>query len=158
MTISKRNGEMAIGIGLAVLGVVWFVMALDYEVGPVSQPGPGFFPAGLSILLTCAGVWVAANAATRHAGADPDMADVESESIEFGGRGFLSAIASLIFVTAFLERLGVLIVTGALLALLFRQFGGYRWYYALAGGIVGSLLIYLFFVNLLGVRLPMSPE
>lgn len=156
MEMSKRPGEIAIGVGLVAIGVIWGCVALTYDLGSLSQPGPGFFPAGLSFFLACTGAWVVANAAAQKTSDRPAEADREQDGrVTFGSAGFVSAVASLVFIAVFLEYLGFMIVTGVTVTIMLRQFGGYRWPVALAGGVATAVISYFFFVTALGVRLPM---
>jgi hypothetical protein len=59
----RVNHDQAAGVALAVLGMYIAVAARDYPFGTIAEPGPGFLPFVLGVMLAACGVVLAIAAA-----------------------------------------------------------------------------------------------
>lgn len=62
MKVRLSQGDAIIGLILCGLGLWWLRMSLTLGVGTWAEPGPGFFPAAISVALAVGGLGCAIRA------------------------------------------------------------------------------------------------
>jgi hypothetical protein len=140
----------------AISGAVFLALALgvvagarSLPLGRLSQPGPGFFPLGLALLL--AGL----SAALLIRGLRRPGADIASLWPDRQGAGRVALVgAALIGYVAVVDVTGYLLTTGALFLVIIRVLGGRSWTAAAVASAAGSAASYLLFARVLRVAVP----
>ena len=127
------------------------VKSLEAGIGTFRSPGSGFFPfwAGiifgiLALVLAARGLFV------RHRAIEPE----EPESMERRWSKIGLVLLSLFLYAFLLERVGFLIMTSALLTLLFGMVGKSKLWVRIASALVTAGLSYVVFYIFLNVPLP----
>ncbi len=143
--MKARRGEAVVAAALLALAVYVGVAATRMPRGTLALPGPGFFPAGLAVLLGVAAVGLLARV-----GLGPAI----DEAVALG-RGHVGTIlASLAGVALLLERLGFLVTLSLFLLVLFRALSPLGWVRSAVAAVATTVAAYLFFHTVLGVSLP----
>jgi putative tricarboxylic transport membrane protein len=140
----------------AISGAVFLALALavvagsrSLEFGRLSQPGPGFFPLVLALLLAVL------SAALLIRGLRRPGADVSSLWPDRAGAGRVLVVAGALFAyVALVDVAGYLLTTAALFLVLIRVGGGQSWAAAAVASAAGSASSYLLFARALRVALP----
>ena len=130
---------------LALYGVVSSALM---PMGRLHEPGPGFFPLALSLILLILsglGVVSARLSAQDLARSEPFWGDLKTPA--------KIVLATALAVFAF-EPAGFLLTSSCFLVLLFIWVSRYPWWKALLFGIAGGLAGWFCFVKLLGVPMP----
>ena len=128
---------------LLAVGVVAVIGSRGLGLGELTAPGPGLWPFIVSLLLT--------GTAAALVLLDP------AEDYEPWTRGTVRIIAGLVSLGVFIllfQTLGFVVAAFLMLLLWLRVFGGesWRWSVGLAAG--GAAVLYLLFVEALGVPFP----
>jgi hypothetical protein len=138
-----------IGCALWILFSLWAVhSSFTLGIGALRSPGPGFFPfwAGIGLALF-AGVLLLRTPANEPFPAQ--RADREGARPKTP----LAVIATLVLYCLLLEKLGYLLATAGLMAVLF-SLGRMKPRTMVMGSLTASLFSYLLFSHLLGTPLP----
>jgi putative tricarboxylic transport membrane protein len=140
--------ERRAGIFLVLLGVaVMYYAVVNLSLGSLTQPGPGLFPfisgAGITILST---VWILINL----------KFEIKSEPLWEKGELLLPLIAALIIIlyAALMDTLGYILSTVAFLVAWQYFIEREKWVKTALITIIGTVVMYLLFANLLSVPLP----
>ena len=148
---THRAVELGAVICLLLLGVVLLSEAI--ELGPgwgESGPQPGFFPFVLTVLMTLGSLGVLYVNVYRQ----PDLRPFFEVSQEVTD---LLRVAVPIGVTIVLIRwLGIYAGAGLYLAFFMAWYGRFRWYEALAGGILLPVIMWLTLRVGFNIPMPMS--
>jgi putative tricarboxylic transport membrane protein len=117
-------------------------------LGTLRDPGPGFllFWVGLCILALAAVVLV--NAWRAPAAAGPGF------RLGGGHARLLLVLGALVAYAWLLERLGFLLTTALVLVFLFKAVEPQRWWVAIVGGVLSTLVAWVVFRLWLGAQLP----
>jgi hypothetical protein len=129
----RLNRDQSAGLALAALGLYVAVAAHDYPFGSVAQPGPGFVPFALGVMLAvCGGVLAigAAFAAPQGSVAFRDLphalvilAVLAAAAFSIERIGFRTlVVAMLLFFLLVIERRSVLIAVPLALGVAFGAF------------------------------------
>jgi putative tricarboxylic transport membrane protein len=154
--------ELWSGGALLLLALVTLVHSTRLDIGSVARPGPGFFPIVLSAALGVVAVALLLTAwSGRHRdrplgeGVRPasDGPDAEASHRTRPWR-LVTTIGALVIYIVVFERLGFILATIGLLALLFGALARYRWPVAIVAGVFVALAAHLVFDAWLQVRLP----
>ena len=144
--------DLAAGGALLLIAIGAFVAGRSLAWGTVTQPGPGFFPLTLAVLL--AGLSLAL--LTR--GAREPGADLRARWADRAGRRrVLLMTATLLGYVSLVGTLGYLLTTAGLFVVMVRWVGSRGWTATLFTGAIGSAGSYLLFGWLLRVNLPAGP-
>jgi hypothetical protein len=148
LTTSKRKGE--IGVAAALGGIAGFLIltAARMPLGTTVMPGPGVMPLGIGMGLAATAIALLAAALKRRRDA--------SETVRFGSRDILVAIAGLAWASLLFEALGFFLCLGIFLLALVKEFGRPSWIKSLAFAVLAVGSAYWFFAILLGVSLPLG--
>lgn len=143
--INARRGEAASAIALGAVGAFFAWHGSRLSFGTLAEPGPGFFPLMLGVvLIACA----AALLWRRRAISATTM------GTEFAHRDVVIAYLVLLAVPLGFERLGAGVTLAAFVALLLMALDRMAWWRAALGAIVGVSVLWYVFKHLLGVQLP----
>lgn len=139
------SGVMFIGVGASF---AWG--ALNYKFGSSAQPGPGYFPFGLGLLLTLLGALVLFKSLT-----------VESHDGDpigtFAWRPMLLILGAVALFGFTLPRLGLLLALPLLVLVSSFASSEFRLRDALLNALVLTALSWLVFVKGLGLTIPLLP-
>jgi hypothetical protein len=140
------------GAAAAALGVVTVALASGLSEGTATGgPGTRFLPAILGGLMVLLGAMIAFGPArVRPAGPAPAG---EADAGRSDGRA-LATVAVMGAYTLLLDRLGFLLATTALLAVLVRMYGERRWTVVLGVAVCATGAAYGLFAGWLKVPLP----
>lgn len=151
MLETKRSGNIASGAFLALLGLVAIWASTSIGEGAGGHLHPRTFPMLIGVLLLVGGGWLAVSgAAARTAGKPIDWPDAK------GWRLWLTALAGLVLFVGLSLPLGFLVCSFLFVAAFIRYFGRYRPAVALAWAVGVTLFIYVVFIRLLELTLPMG--
>ena len=148
---THRAVEFGVVICLLVLSVVLLLESI--ELGPgwgESGPQPGFFPFVLTIAMILGTLGVFYANVYREPNQHPFF-EVSQEVQD------LLRVGIPIFVAIVLVRwLGIYVASGLYLALFMAWYGRFRWYQALAGGILLPTIMWLTLREGFNIPMPMS--
>jgi len=144
--VSARRGEGAVAGCLVLVAAYILYTAWAMPSGTGGQPGPGFVPFGIGLVLLVSGLALLVRA---WRGAAP-----AASAVELGHARIWVTLAALVAAAYALEPVGYLITSALLLGVLLRAYGPVRWPVTIAGAVVGAGASWLFFDTLLGVSLP----
>jgi putative tricarboxylic transport membrane protein len=138
-------GDACTGTVLAVAGAVFAALAWPIPQGDVGNPGPGFLPFVLGVLLVVLGLLCAARA-YRHRATSVGVTLVT-------GKAFICLAALAAAALAFIP-LGFLPTVAIFLTILFRVLAGAGWVFSTSTAVTATVVLWLFFDRLLGLGLP----
>lgn len=153
MLHTKRSGDMSGGFLLALLGAVFMWASAGIGEGAGGQLHPRTFPIILSLLLVVGGSALVLQARKTKAGMEKRIEWPDSK----GWRLWLGALFGLVLYLALLPYLGFLLCTFLFVMGFIRCFGDYSFW--MAGGYAFGVVmfIYLMFMRLLQLTLPLGP-
>ena len=134
-------------LGIGLLLSFW---AVRYELGGVVQPGPGFFPFLLGLLLILLSLLSLFGKVKRISVRDPTI----SPSLPGGWKKVVYAVVILTLAALFFEKVGYLITFFLLILLSMRGAGPQSWKRILLVALLTTLGVYLVFILLLGQPMP----
>ena len=136
---------LAIGIGLSV----WTLTS--YEIGRLTQPGTGYLPLSLGILLILLSVILLVGRIKKSPGARQAAPPAARSG---GWKKVVYTVLVLVVAAFFFERVGYLLTLFCLIVLLMK--GGERqsWKRILLTALLTSVGVYVVFILLLEVQLP----
>lgn len=143
--IRAGAGEAAAAIALGAVGGFFAWHANRLPFGTLAEPGPGFLPLLLGLLLVaCAAalLWRTRIAARGMTGT------------ELGHRDVVIAYLALVLLPLGFERLGAGITFTVFIAVLLVAIDAMAWWRAIVGAAVSTSVVWLVFKHLLGVQLP----
>ena len=145
-----KHGGVGSGIFWLVIGILLTIGASRYEVGRFAQPGPGFFPLGLGLLLILLSLTVIVGELKRSSLNSQD----NPPPISDGWKKVVYTVVILFVAAFFFEKIGYLLTFFLLILLLMRVAGGQSWKMTLLVAFCSTLGAYLVFVLLLKQPLP----
>jgi putative tricarboxylic transport membrane protein len=153
MLDTKRSGDVAAGIFLSVLGAVSTLASTGIAEGAGGQLHPRTFPMIIGLLLVIGGAALVFEA-LRSSAADAKRIEWPDRR---GWRFWLGALLALALYVGLSPYLGFLVCTFLFVLGFIRCFGRYSFWVAgsYAAGVV--LFIYLVFMRLLQLTLPLGP-
>jgi putative tricarboxylic transport membrane protein len=140
----RKPGEIAVGLCFAAVGIVFVIGAVKLQIGVPTEPHPGFFPFVDGMILIALSALFLFQAWRGRSG----------DSQAFGRiKGPVIVILTMVLYVATLEKLGYVITTAVLTAVvLYVLETKPRALILVSAGL--ALLSYLLFSRLLGVTLP----
>jgi putative tricarboxylic transport membrane protein len=150
----SKNGDLIITAALMAFAVIITVSSFRLGLGSLGRPGAGLMPFGLGIILfLCSvGILVLSRKNLRKIKKREERVWAE---VDF--RKIALVIASLFGYLILLERLGFPLTASLVLLVLFKVVGSQKWYWALISTALTVSLVYLFFVIILDVYMPLFP-
>ena len=146
-----KKADQWSGLVLSILsaGMIWAALRLPY--GNVHNPGPGFFPLWLGVILGGMSIALFART-TRGKESERTLKEILEEDVRWGK--VLLVLAGLILYGLLMDHLGFLIMTFLLMALLLRFIEPQPWKVVIAWALAGSVGSYLIFEVWMKLRLP----
>jgi hypothetical protein len=145
-----KHRDLISGLFWLAIGMILSIWSTRYPIGGFTEPGPGFLPLGLGILLILLSLFVLLGAKKSSPGAR-----APSSSSAGGGWKRVAFTVLVLVVTAFFfEKVGYLITFFLLIMLLMAGAGGQSWKRILLVALFSAVGIYLIFVLLLEQPLP----
>ena len=152
MLKTKRSGNIASGIILALLGLVAAWASTSIDEGAGGHLHPRTFPMLIGMLLVVGGAALAVSGAVAKAAGEPiDWPDGK------GWKLWLIALAGLVLFVGLSLTLGFLVCSFLFIAAFIRYFGRYSLPVAFAWATGVTVFIYIVFIRLLDLTLPMGP-
>jgi putative tricarboxylic transport membrane protein len=138
------------GLLLVVLAAAYYRLAGEIEVGLASDLlGPQYFPRLLAVALAIAGAWLFVRSFLPGAGLS-QPARAESERLA----NLWITLGLTVVYLLLLQRVGFLVLTPLLLGAFTWVLGYRRWLPLAATAVAVSVMLWVVFARLLGVRLP----
>lgn len=145
--LSKDYRDIVAGLLMMVIGGwVCGYAYVNYDIGTLNSMGPGFFPAGLGLLLAIIGFFIGLPACFR-TGTAP--------KIEF--RTLVLVTASTVTFAVTLNPLGIVLATVLAVAISSWAAHDMTWRASVALGTAVALMVWLIFVLGLSMVLPVWP-
>ena len=138
-------GDAVTGLVIALAGAVFAVLAWPMPRGDVGNPGTGFLPFVLGLLLVLLGLACALRALRTRDG---------QAAVALGGRKTLICILALAGAVLAFIPLGFLPTTAIFLTVLFATLAGISWPRAALSALAASVVLWLVFQTALGLGLP----
>lgn len=159
-----RVAETVAALCVTLLGVTTIVLARQMAYDAEYGPGPGFLPFWLGVALVILSVFLLRSAlripASNGAAAVAEDGAPASRFFQFAPDAlvpWLVFFVSTIGLAVFFERLGFGLAIGLYMLLTMRWVAGQSWAVTIVLTIVTPLVLYLGFVRLLMVPLPLLP-
>jgi hypothetical protein len=151
MKVSMKKADQGSGLVLLVIAgfITWGSLSLPY--GNIHNPGPGFFPLWLGMILGAMAVGLILKS-TRQKEDAKLLQDILSEKVRWE-KVFLVLIA-LILYGSLMNYFGFLIVTFLLLAFLLYFIEPHPWKTVVGWTLIGAFGAYLIFEVWMKLRLP----
>jgi hypothetical protein len=146
--VCARRGELFAAATLVAIGAFFVWQSLKLRLGDLSLPGPAFFPLLLAGILMGFSAWI---------GLDQWRKRASGETIEFGHRDVIVAIAAMLAVPPLFEPLGAYLTLGLFTVALLVLIGGVAVVRASLAAAAGMVACWFVFQVLLGVQLPSGP-
>lgn len=135
-----------IGVGLSI----WTLTS--YEIGRLTQPGPGYLPLALGIILILLSLILLVEQMKK---TTPGAGQAVPPAVHAGGWQKVVYTVLVLMVAAFLfERVGYLLTFFFLIVLLMKAGARQSWHRILFAAVLTTVGVYLVFVLLLEVQLP----
>lgn len=132
-----------------VIGILLTIRSTHYQIGSIAQPGPGFFPLGIGLLLAFLSVVIAVGEARSSLNAQKTALPTDG-----GWKKVVCTVSILILAAFFFETIGYLLTFFFLILLLMSVAGGQSWKTTLLIAFCTVLGVYLIFVVLLRQQFP----
>ena len=137
--------DIAGGLAIVAGGLASAWRSSQYEIGTMTQMGPGYFPLALSVIFALLGACIAVPALFRAGtGIAPDW------------KNLFFVLAAMIVFALSIQRLGIFIATVAAIAVVGLA-GRITFPGSIALGIALSVLAWLIFILGLGMTIPAWP-
>lgn len=153
MLRTRRSTDMAAGVLLAVLGLVTAWASTGIDEGAGGQLHPRTFPVLVGVLLFIGGAVLSVRAATSKTGSDKAIGWPDRRGWKFWG----VSMAGLVLYVGLSQPLGFLISTFIFVPWFIWYFGRYRPLVTLSCALGIVAFIYLVFIRLLELTLPLGP-
>lgn len=149
--INPRTGDITGALLFIAAGIVAFVISLDFQP-PVlpGDPGAAFFPRLIVSVMLLFGIILVVQ---RLRAREPDNGDATA-SVAIDLSSFSVTVASVLGLILVMDYVGFEVAAVAFLFILLGWRTG-RWVWALITSVVAMLIMYVTFVALLKVQLPM---
>jgi putative tricarboxylic transport membrane protein len=146
-----KKADQWSGLALSILaaGMIWAALGLPY--GNVHNPGPGFFPFWLGVILVAMAIALFVQT-TRGKESERTLRDILEEDVRWGK--VLLVLAALVLYAFLMDYIGFLIVTFLLMILLLRFIEPQPWKIVIGWALAGSVGSYLIFEVWMKLRLP----
>ena len=145
-----KYSEIIGGIFWLLLGIIFTILATGYQIGRVTQPGPGFLPLGVGLLLIVFSLVILGQGLQS-------LKNLEAV-VPFSKPGGLKKVAYIVLLLLvlgfFFEEIGLLITVFLLLTLSMLVAELKSWKKIIFLGLVTTLGVYILFVLLLSQQLP----
>jgi len=145
-----KYSDFISGIFWIAIGILLTLWSTRYEFGTITQPGPGFLPLALGILLIFLSVLLLGQTIQS----STTSQCVLTTSSKGGGKKVAYAILILLFSTFMFEKIGYLLTIFLMIILLMCEAALRSWKTILLVAFFSAIGVYLVFVLLLKQPLP----
>jgi putative tricarboxylic transport membrane protein len=149
-----RKNDLISSLFFLVCGLLIAAASLRMHVGRLGEPGPGYLPLIVGVLMTLLSVALFIRA-LRLKTAEQAVAVIGLNRKE-RFKVIATSLSLILYAVAF-KTLGFVFVTLALMVFLFKVIGGLGWKASVSGPILMTLFFYLLFQVWLKVQFPMGP-
>ena len=146
-----KHSDTISGLFWLFIGLGLSVWSLTYETGRLTQPGPGYLPLALGIILILLSLILLVGQRKRASGKKKTVFSSPD------GRGWKKVVYTVLILAVaafFFEKVGYLITFFVLIVLLMKGVGSQSWKRILLTAILATLGVYIVFVLLLDQPLP----
>ena len=145
-----RIGRAAAGALGLLFAILYLIEGRNLEIGRLNAPGPGIFPLVVGVIFALVSAGVIADALlTKDAGKATFPQGEDRKRL-------VTIYSSFVLYAVLFNVIGFPLATFALVTLFTRIVGEISWQKAILCGVGTTLLMWVTFVILLGVRLPMG--
>jgi hypothetical protein len=126
--------------------------SLRLAVGTMGNPGPGFMPLLIGLLLSIISILLFIRSLKQ--------STIQKNALGVEKNGWYKVVTmgiALLIYAVTLPRLGFLFITFVLMVFLFKAAGEMKWKTSLGGAILTTSLFYILFKICLKVQLPLGP-
>ncbi len=158
-----RLANYAAALVVASLGITAIALSRNLSYGAEYGPGPGFLPFWLGVVLVILSAFIVRDARSDAAGgADADRDEAGSGSAllpraEDGRKPWLILFGSTIALALLFQPLGLLLSTALFMLVTVRWIARRSWLSTVVFAAVTPIALYVGFVRLLAVPLPLDP-
>lgn len=146
MNVRTGKAERIVA-GVVVLLAAYVIReSLRMPLGRTDQPGPGFYPLVLGLLLCAAGLILLLQLLLQ-------PLDRKAYT-QIGGRDVFAIVLALMIAALLFERLGFIVTVGLFLFALLRVLSPLGWIKSGVAGVTTAIIASIFFQKILGVPLP----
>jgi uncharacterized membrane protein YhaH (DUF805 family) len=138
------------GLVCLIAGVAFAVGATNYTFGNSAQPGPGYFPLCLGVILALLGAFIAFGAVTKSSD-DGDMVGA------IAWRPLIAIVGSVVVFGLLLPQLGLIVTLPLVVVTASSASNEFAWKASLMNAGVLTVTSWLIFVKGLGLAIPMLP-
>lgn len=146
---SLKRPDVLSGLTLLCLAVFAWASAWALPIGTLRQPGAGFFPKHLAVLMALLAVLLIVRGCLTRAPASADLWSDRAGVARVGG--MLATLVGYVFVV---EAVGYIPTTAALFLVMLRWIGRQGWGVTLTVAVLASGGSYLLFARWLAISLP----
>ena len=147
-----KKADQWSGLVLLILAGIICSGSIFLPYGNIHNPGPGFFPLWLGIILGAMALGLVLKTTWQREGAAKTLRDIVAEKVRWGK--VLFVIMALVLYGCLMDFLGYLIVTFLLMAFLLRFIEPHPWKSVIGWTLVGTVGSYLVFEVWMKLRLP----
>ena len=138
------NFERFLGMGAVLFAIPIAIISWGFGIGSFKSPGAGFWPLGIAVIMFGLGLFL-----TLH----PQPKEITESGSPHWGK-FIIALGTLVFYVIFLEPLGYLITTTAMLFVQLRWVEECSWKSSTCVATSAAIISLILFRILLKVSLP----
>jgi len=146
-----KKADQWSGIALSILSAGMISAALRLPYGNLHNPGPGFFPLWLGLILGGMSIALFVQT-TRGKESERTLKEILEEDVRWGK--VLLVLGALILYGFLMDTIGFLIVTFLLMIVLLRFIEPQPWKVVIGWALAGSVGSYLIFEVWMKLRLP----
>jgi hypothetical protein len=146
----SKHEDFISGVFWLGIGVLLSFWSASYQIGSLIQPGPGFLPLALGLLLILLSLILVGKGLTS----SHIVQTVPTSSLFGGWKKIAYTVLILALGAFFFERVGYLLTFFLLIMLLMRGAGSQNWQKTFLVAFCSALGVYLVFVLLLEQQLP----
>jgi hypothetical protein len=147
----KSQKDFWSGLMFLAVGIAFAWGAALYKIGSSAEPGPGYFPLGLGVLLSLLGGIVLFKALTLETDGGDRIGAV-------AWRPLLVILGSVVLFGLLLEKTGLVIALPALVMVSSMAGGEFKWKGALVNAAVLTAMSWAMFIWGLKLTIPMWPS
>jgi putative tricarboxylic transport membrane protein len=147
--MKKADQWSGLALSILAVGMIWAALGLPY--GNIHNPGPGFFPLWLGVILGGMSIALFVQT-TRGKESERTLQEILEEDVRWGK--VLLVLAVLIIYAFLMDYIGFLIVTFLLMIVLLRFIEPQPWKVVIGWALGGSVGSYLIFEVWMKLRLP----
>ena len=147
--MKKADQWSGLALSILAVGMIWAALGLPY--GNIHNPGPGFFPLWLGVILGGMSIALFVQT-TRGKESERTLQEILEEDVRW--EKVLLVLAALILYGFLMDTIGFLIVTVLLMIVLLRFIEPQPWKVVIGWALGGSVGSYLIFEVWMKLRLP----